>query len=227
MQKEYATKTIFSFFGPPGSGKGTLARYCFRELGFQVLSTGDLCRKHVALGSGLGRTIEESLKSSKLIPDDLISDAVIDWIILNSKTANPMILDGYPRTRGQVESFFKFFKKFIPDYKFRVMCFILSNENIVKRLKNRLVCENKNCQVTFSNVLSNMEQKHCQFCGSRLIIRDEDEGIYLEKRLARFPRHKNAVLGYYCLIGQEVEEINIEDKNIEEVFRYFKDNIIA
>ena len=50
-------KTIFSFMGAPGSGKGTLAEQCGQKLGFQVLSTGNLCREHIAKGTELGEKL--------------------------------------------------------------------------------------------------------------------------------------------------------------------------
>jgi Fe-S cluster assembly ATPase SufC len=44
-EQKISSKTIFTFLGAPGSGKGTLAEICVKNLGFKVLSTGNLCRQ--------------------------------------------------------------------------------------------------------------------------------------------------------------------------------------
>jgi len=41
--------------GPPGSGKGTLAKLMIEEFGFVHLSTGDMLRHEIGLGSAWER----------------------------------------------------------------------------------------------------------------------------------------------------------------------------
>ena len=56
-------KEIISFMGPPGSGKGTVAQKWKEAYGYQVLSTGNLCREHVAHGTEMGKELGELLKN--------------------------------------------------------------------------------------------------------------------------------------------------------------------
>ena len=69
----------FIFFGPPGSGKGTLARLCAEKFGWVQFSTGDLFRKHIAEGTQLGKQIDFAIKSGKLVDDVLVVEAVREW----------------------------------------------------------------------------------------------------------------------------------------------------
>ena len=68
-------------FGPPGSGKGTLSGLCVKELGWVQISTGNLCRKHIADNTKIGQEIDFAIKSGKLISDALIIEMVKDWLL--------------------------------------------------------------------------------------------------------------------------------------------------
>ncbi|TET07002.1 hypothetical protein E3J79_00195 [Candidatus Dependentiae bacterium] len=63
---------IYLFIGPPGSGKGSLAQKCIRELGWKKFSTGNECRKHVSEQTEIGKEIDFAIKSGKLITDELV-----------------------------------------------------------------------------------------------------------------------------------------------------------
>jgi len=108
-EKSQNHKIIFSFFGPPGSGKGTLAERLSKELKFEVLSTGNLCRKHVSLQTDLGKQLDTYLKKGQLIPDDLITQLVKEWLEPKIQHQASIILDGYPRTKGQALKFLDMF----------------------------------------------------------------------------------------------------------------------
>ena len=105
QHKNNTKKIIFSFFGPPGSGKGTLAERAARELNFEVLSTGNLCRKHIAQKTALGEKLDFYVKKGQLIPDELITLMVKEWLESTLEAQVPIILDGYPRTKGQASHF--------------------------------------------------------------------------------------------------------------------------
>ena len=73
-------KDIVIFLGPPGSGKGSLSQLCVKRLGWHQLSTGNLCREHIARGTEIGTQIDFAIKSGKLIADSLILEMVHDWL---------------------------------------------------------------------------------------------------------------------------------------------------
>ena len=109
-----AEKTIFSLFGAPGSGKGTLAEKCAQNLDFNVLSTGNLCRKHIADKTELGEKLQKYIDTGKLVPDNIITVIVKGWLKENTKDNKAIILDGYPRTKKQAELLLDILKEAFP-----------------------------------------------------------------------------------------------------------------
>ena len=58
--------------GPPGSGKGTQAKKLASAHGAAHLSTGDILRAEVAMGSEIGREAKTYMEGGELVPDALI-----------------------------------------------------------------------------------------------------------------------------------------------------------
>jgi adenylate kinase len=220
MSKASGKKTLYSFFGPPGSGKGTVAQRCVRELGFKVLSTGNLCRKHVALNTEFGKALQ-AMKEGHLVPDDLITNAVCDWIEENKGSDAPIILDGYPRTAGQAESFYKILAHKLSDYTFKVILFEISNEEVIKRLLRRVVCSNRDCQIVYSLNHDDVNDV-CRECQSKLHQRADDDIKVIKERLALYPRHKEELFNYFQEMRQPIGVLNVENISIDEVFVAFK-----
>jgi adenylate kinase len=91
------------FIGPPGAGKGTQASRVAERLGIPHISTGDMFRHHVSSGTDLGLQVDAIMKSGEYVPDEITVS------MLRERLAEPdaqagFILDGFPRTAGQVEA---------------------------------------------------------------------------------------------------------------------------
>ncbi|HEY6740861.1 MAG TPA: adenylate kinase [Lapillicoccus sp.] len=87
--------------GPPGAGKGTQAVRIAERFGIPAISTGDIFRNNIKDGTDLGRQVEEILKSGGYVPDEMTNKIIEDrlgWV----DAAPGFLLDGYPRTPGQV-----------------------------------------------------------------------------------------------------------------------------
>ena len=215
--------TIFSFFGAPGSGKGTLATDCVKSLGFKVLSTGNLCRERIARGDEVGKSIEKYIKSGGLIPDELVTGMVEDWLKNEANHGSPIILDGYPRTKKQAELFLALLKKNFAHHTFRVISLVISDEEIIKRLSGRLVCENKACQATTSkSMAAEAGIPECLLCGSKLIRREDDKEEVVRERLRVYAQHSGDLLNYYSDAGQKIEELKASGLAVSQVFEAFK-----
>ena len=60
-----------TFFGPPGSGKGTQAERISEYYGLEHISTGMLLRQEISSGSKLGNRIREIVESGHLVSDEI------------------------------------------------------------------------------------------------------------------------------------------------------------
>ena len=94
-------KNNILFLGPPGAGKGTQASLISNSFSLLHLSTGELLRNEVKLGSDLGLKVEEIINSGELVNDELVLEIVKKNLNGNQ---NGWILDGYPRNLSQANS---------------------------------------------------------------------------------------------------------------------------
>jgi len=90
-------------FGPPGSGKGTQAARIEDEFRLQHLSTGDILRHEVALGTPTGKEAERIMAAGDLVPDALIV-AIVRSRLPEAEAGAGVLLDGFPRTLRQAQA---------------------------------------------------------------------------------------------------------------------------
>ena len=89
------------FLGPPGAGKGTQAALLSEANSYLHLSTGELLRKEIDLGTDLGKQVKDIMNKGELVSDQLVLEIVKKNL---DKDNNGWILDGYPRNLSQVHS---------------------------------------------------------------------------------------------------------------------------
>ena len=222
MQPTKTDKTIFSFFGAPGSGKGTLAEQCVEKLGYQTLSTGALFRQQIAQGTELGKKIESIIKSGKLVPDNITIEVVTLWLKERANSNAPIILDGFPRTKAQTEKLIEILKTVLPEHKLRIIALDLPEQEIVERLSGRRVCENKQCPATYNISMPEIANGKCPKCGSKLIQRPDDKPEVIKERFEVYKKNEKEVLDAYRNAGFKIETLNISKMNPTEVFDSFK-----
>lgn len=212
--------------GPPGSGKGSLSHLCIRHLGWQQISTGNLCRKHIIEKSPLGLQIDFAIKSGKLIQDEVISELVADWLHSNlNRSSSWIILDGFPRTVNQAETL----DTLLQDQRFsgwnlQVVRMHASDNAVIKRLQGRIICANNDCQAVYSLVEQQLAPKDgasCAHCLKPLVRRNDDESLdVIQDRLKQYHEHEKALVSYFEKTGKRLIELSVE-KPLEEVFRGF------
>ena len=88
------------FMGPPGAGKGTQAARLKETTGWAHLSTGDLFRQHLRLGTDLGRLARSYMDKGEYVPDDVTIRMVRDFI-RERPLDERLMFDGFPRTVAQ------------------------------------------------------------------------------------------------------------------------------
>lgn len=90
--------------GIQGSGKSTQGNLLSEKLKVPYLSTGHIFRILAKEHTKLGRYIKEVMNAGYLIPDNKVLSIVSDYL-KRPEYKDGYILDGFPRTLGQVKAF--------------------------------------------------------------------------------------------------------------------------
>jgi len=192
------------------------------------ISTGNLCRKHIAEQTKIGKEIDLIIKSGKLINDDLINYMVFEWFKENVCKASGIIFDGYPRTVAQAQAFENMISSAFSQVRVRVILFDLADDVVVARLCSRYVCQNKECQAVYSlsphSDLAPVSTTVCDLCSGPLGRRDDDAEIAVRKRLDIYHRHEQQLIDFYRDNGTEIIRLDAS-KQLREVFDTFVQNI--
>ena len=122
-------------FGAPGAGKGTQAVMLAKKFELVHLSTGDLLRKEIAIGTELGKQAQNFTDKGELVPDALIIGIIRSQMEQNA-AANGFIFDGFPRTTAQAEALDRLMQE--KEVQMTAMIALeVENEELVKRLQIR------------------------------------------------------------------------------------------
>jgi len=171
---------IIILLGPPGSGKGTQAKFIKNKLSIPHLSTGDMLRKAVQQKTLLGKKVKDIMANGELVSDQLVLEIIVDRISQND-CANGFILDGYPRNITQAESLDLILKDV--------------NRNIDKILF---------LDVDFDVLQSRIETRSSENIDE---IRADDKADILVKRLKEY-QIQTAPLGQYYSGDKKLKKIN-------------------
>jgi adenylate kinase len=121
------------FIGPPGAGKGTQASRVAERLGIPHISTGDMFRYHVSAGTDLGKRVDSIMKAGDYVPDEVTVE-MLEERITQPDASGGFILDGFPRTEGQVEALEGLIGS---DGLDAVVVFDVSEDELVERMLGR------------------------------------------------------------------------------------------
>ena len=132
---------ILIFFGPPGAGKGTQAKFVSRKLNIVHLSTGEILRNQLKKESKLSLDLKRTMETGQLVSDKILNKIVLERIM--QKDCNKgFIFDGYPRTINQAI--------FIDDYlvnnnlSFNYFIeFKIDDDSIIERIISRALTESR------------------------------------------------------------------------------------
>ena len=224
-------KEVLVFLGPPGSGKGSVSGLCVQNFGWTQLSTGNMCRKHIAEQTQVGKAIDFAIKSGKLVSDELVTSMVEQSLQEYLGKSSVIILDGYPRTVAQARQFAHLLDTKFKNVKLKLVRFNVPDELLLERLSARYICKNQNCQAVYS-LLSGSQQtpSHdlvCDRCGSPLYRREDDQPVAVKERLKVYHAFEQDLLNFY-LTEKSENVIDLKaDKALAEVFEDFKTRVMA
>lgn len=215
------------FIGLPGSGKGTLSGLCVKELGWKQLSTGDLCRRHIADKTEIGKRIDFAIKSGKLVSDSIISEMVFDWLVNSFKSVETVIFDGFPRTVIQAEMLHRYLKENFGNGECGLSIIRLNvpTQAVKNRVANRIICSNKDCQAGYSTSRGSefypKEAGVCDKCGCSLVRRSDDCDESVEQRLETYLCNEGQLLDFFRSVRYNVIDLNA-NAAVDRVFSELK-----
>jgi adenylate kinase len=177
------------FLGPPGAGKGTLAKLVSEEYNIPQISTGDLFRSAVKEGTELGIEAKRIMEKGELVPDSLTVELVKERLA-SSDAATGYILDGFPRTIPQADSLAEF------ERLDRVINFTIDDGIVIQRLSGRRIC--RSCGAIYHIInLPAAREGICDRCQGELYIRDDDQIESIKNRLDVYKKQTESLINYY------------------------------
>ena len=176
--------------GPPGAGKGTQAKVLSKSLNIPIISMGDMLREMIKQDEELKEKVFPYMSTGKLVPDEIVGE-ILKKRVIKKDCENGFILDGYPRNKEQAKLLERLNIKID-----KVVEISVGDEEILKRLTNRRVCEK--CGETF-NVNFNKPKVDgvCDYCKGDLVLRPDDEEETIKKRLKVFREQTKPLEDFY------------------------------
>ena len=194
---------IIVLFGKPGAGKGTQAPLLAAALGVPTLATGDELRAAIRAGSDLGREAKGYMDRGDLVPDSVIL-GIIKQALGEPRAAKGVLLDGVVRTVPQAEGLAAVCRDLGTSVA-AVLCFDIADDEIVRRLASRTVCDS--CQTPRGDAEPGTKCAQ-PGCTGTLVRRKDDEPAAIRNRLDVYRRQTEPVLAWYQQHGTRVAVID-------------------
>jgi adenylate kinase len=204
---------IFIFMGIQGAGKGTQAARLSKNLDIPQISTGNLFRAVIKQESALGEELRGILNAGDLVSDELTSQMVRERIA-EADAQKGFILDGYPRTKPQLEHLDAMLKEQGKQVE-TVFFFDLPKEEAVARLEPRRVCTQNDSHIYHLKHNPPKQPGICDIDGAPLKQRDDDKPEAIEKRVSEYLQQTIPISEIYESRGL-VRKLDAT-KNIDEV----------
>jgi len=209
-------KTIYSFLGLPGSGKGTQAEIFKKEVGAEgFISVGTLIRDFIAKGEDTeySRQVKARYDEGTPQPDEVAIRLLSDYL-KNAKSN--IILDNFPFGAGQAEFLLEFIKE-NPEWGGPIVIHIkIMPETAVARISSRLFCPE--CGATFDSTAG----KVCLKCGTDLQTRKDDSPEIVRKRLSFYIPKIDEVIAYLEKQSVTIHEVDGE-RTVAEIVSDLKE----
>ena len=184
--------------GPPGAGKGTLAKQLMSAFNLVHISTGDMFREAIKAGTPLGTLAKSYIDHGDLVPDE-VTIGLVKERLAKDDCKKGYLLDGFPRTLPQAEAL----KKLSAEVNRPIEVVVnldCDNEELIRRISGRRVC--KNCGAPFHVVtLKPKVEDVCDICGGPLYQRADDNEEALKVRLEHYVQDTKPLLDFYAKEG--------------------------
>lgn len=177
--------------GAPGAGKGTQAARLSEEYGLSHISTGELFREAVRVGSELGKAARVYMESGQLVPDEVTIGLVRERL---AKDSSGFILDGFPRTVLQAGALGEVLAA-RGEGLTRVINIVVPEEDLIERAVGRRVC--RGCGALYHVKYAPPSGDCCDKCGGELYQRADDTEATVRRRLEVYTTSTRPLIEYY------------------------------
>ena len=158
---------------PPAAGKGTQAKLLSAKYHIPHISTGDLLRKAVNDQTELGNMVKETMESGQLVSDDIVLQ-LLEKRITEADCQNGYILDGFPRTVNQAQSYLQLLAKL--NRPLGDIIYLDASKEVIKtRIIGRLSCPA--CGAVYNDLVEDNKPKKfgtCDLCNGPLSKRNDE-----------------------------------------------------
>lgn len=153
---------VIVFIGPPGSGKGTQAQILKNDLlpNLHLLTVSSLLKEKSDDGSVLGNDIKNKMDNGDLIDDTIVISVLKEKV--DSLSNEQILIDGFPRSSNQADSLKDIFK----DTNVFIINFIVSDEQLLERIKKRSLEESRADDSVFEKRLGIYKKSHSEIINS-------------------------------------------------------------
>ena len=191
-----STAPVFILLGPPGAGKGTQARMLEEKFGLIQLSTGDLLRAAVAVGTAAGIEAKTVMEAGGLVSDEIVLAILADRLS-EADCAKGFVLDGFPRTTGQAEALDKLLQTSGQRINAAVALEV-DNAKMVIRIAGRFTCGG--CGEGYHDTFKPTRAEGvCDNCGSTDMKRRADDNAQtVMSRLDAYEEQTAPLIAYYA-----------------------------
>lgn len=205
--------------GPPGAGKGTIAKVLTQFDGSVQISTGDILRTAVAAGTELGKQAEATMKAGDLVTDDLIM-GIMEQRLKQDDCKAGYLLDGFPRTISQAQSL----KLLLEKMGEKLDCALeldIAREIIIDRLTTRRTCSQ--CGEIYNVKFKPPKVEGiCDVCGGNVVQRDDETAEAISNRLQVYSDQTAPLVDFY---RDEGLLLSVQNSDGEEILGLLKSKL--
>jgi len=177
--------------GPPGSGKGTVARIISKVYGIPHITTGDMLREAVAEGTERGEVARVYMERGALVPDEVVN-SIVEERLMGVDLDDGFILDGFPRNLRQAEALDRILREKGTGLT-HVLNLVVDDETIISRLSLRRSCPRCGAVYHLKNNPPEVDEI-CDECGAKLVQRSDDREEIVRHRLQVYDEETRPLL---------------------------------
>ncbi len=176
--------------GPPGAGKGTQATNICNKYSIPQISTGDMLRVAVKVGTPLGIEAKKIMDSGGLVSDNIIINLVKERIQHND-CKHGFLFDGFPRTITQAEALRKDSVKI--DFVIEIQ---VPDQEIITRMSGRRthLKSGRTYHITYNQP---KVEGIDDITGEKLVQRSDDSENTVRSRLDIYHNQTQPLVNYY------------------------------